>query len=132
LIRDLETITAIDTIGVNQEIAKMIEDAILEEITETTPIRNLSCLSHFPKVNYPWTEWLLYSIINKWGEYLEVGLSSNQLRQSIPLVAPKGKLNLSSFKNVSVAPVRIAVDDMSDIDKLLEDIISVDMLEDME
>ena len=62
---------------------------------------------------------------------MDVALSSSQLRQSIPLVAPRGKMDTTAFKDVSVTPVKIKIDNLDNIDDLISDLITEDMLEDI-
>ena len=54
----------IDHIGINVEIAKQVERIVSEEVLETMPIKQLTCWGKLPLLNVPWTEWLLYSILN--------------------------------------------------------------------
>ena len=78
-----------------------------------------------------WSEWLIYSTLYKWSDKLEVALSSSQFRQSMPLVAPKGKMDLSLFKDVVVSPMTVTIDNLDNIDELISDIITEEMLEDV-
>lgn len=132
LLRDKDIISSMDIIGINEGIAYMVDEIVSNEVDYTIPIRNLKCIPHLPDIKLPWTEWLIYSVINKWSKKLDVALSSNQLRQSIPLVSRKGKMDTSAYKDVVVTPIRITVDNMDDIDNLLADILTDEMLEVME
>ena len=129
LLTDNNTLKSIEIIGLNDDIATKMEDIILEEITDTIPIRDLQCASKFPHINVPWNEWLVYSTIIKWGKRLEVALSSSQFRMSIPLIAPKGKMDIEKYKDIVPEPNRIKIDDLDDIDNLLADILSEELLE---
>lgn len=131
MIRDIDTMASIDSMGVSEGITKEVEEIISEDLSVTTPIRNLICFGKFPKINVNWSEWIVYSCLNKWGKKLDVELSSGQYKFSIPLVSPKGKMDISMFNNVMIKPVKIKIDDMDDIDDLLSDIITEDMLEDI-
>ena len=100
------------------------------------PIRELTCWASFPIINVPWTEWLVYSVLNKWGTQVSVAPSSNQFRFSIPLVAPKGQMDVSNFTDaykdfkqpddISI----IAPDDLDQIDDILAKMIGNNLLED--
>lgn len=85
--------------------------AVAKAVAETVPINKLTCWASFPHVNIPWTEWLAYSVLNKWGTLLSVAPSSNQFRLSIPLVAPKGKIDTTpyseSYKDANQAGVEL-------------------------
>lgn len=131
LMKNSDAIISIEKAGLNEDTARQIERFIGEEVVETTPIRNLLCISKFPAINCDWSEWLIYSILYKWSNSLDVALSSSQLRQSIPLVAPRGKMDTTAFKDVSVTPVKIKIDNLDNIDDLISDLITEDMLEDI-
>lgn len=97
---DTETIVLISKTGITEEIVDVLESTILTELTETMPILNLLCWQQFPAIQIPWTEWLVYSAINKWGKQLSVSTSNNQLRLAIPLIAPKGQMDESKFRGI--------------------------------
>jgi hypothetical protein len=129
LMTDTETIVLISKTGITEEIVDVLESAILTELTETTPVLNLLCWQQFPAIQIPWTEWLVYSAINKWGKQLSVSTSNNQLRLAIPLVAPKGQMDESKFRGMSkdaVSSQPICADNLDNIDDLIADIIDLD------
>ncbi|GAB6956274.1 hypothetical protein JCM13369A_28210 [Mediterraneibacter glycyrrhizinilyticus JCM 13369] len=130
LLVDDKKIKRISDIGINEQMALAIEGLLLEEVFQTVPIRDLSVWNKLPTINVPWTEWLLYSMLNKWGHRTEVSMSSNQFRLSIPLVAPIGKLVREGFENLSRHENNPSakVDNLDDIDLLLEDIIDDEIL----
>lgn len=134
LLINKEEIASIELIQVNAEICSEIEQIISEEIDKTTPISRLKCINRFPKVQFQWSEWLIYSVIKKWGTQLEVAASSNKFNQSIPLISIAGKMNTTPFINAvtnSTSTVMLA-DDLSNIDELISDlIISEDILDDL-
>ena len=131
LMKNIDTIISIEKAGITEEVVNKIETLIHGEIEQTIPIRNLVCISYFPKIKCDWSEWLIYSILFKWSSKLEVALSSSQLKQSIPLVAPTGKMNTTPFKNASTSPISIKVDDLENIDELISDLITDNLLEDI-
>ena len=131
LMKNIDAIISIDKAGLNESLAQQIESIICEEVFETTPIRNLLCISKFPAINCDWSEWIIYSILFKWSNSLDVALSSSQLRQSIPLVAPRGKMDATAFKDVAATPVKVKIDNLDNIDDLISDLITEDMLEDI-
>lgn len=137
LIYEGEKVLSIDRIGVNEEIAKEVEHAISECVSTTTPIRDLTCWASFPKINVPWTEWLIYSVLTKWGSTLDVAASNNQFRLAIPLVAPEGLMDttafVDAFKSVSqprTSEVVVQVDDLDNIDDILSNMLGDELLED--
>jgi len=128
VLKNNNTLIRIDSAGVNEDIAEQIENIIANIITETIPIVDLGIWDKLPKINIPWTEWLVYSVINKWGKKTIVATSSNQFRMSIPLIAPANNYDPSAFNNIKAgeqATVTMA-DDLSDIDALIEDILEED------
>ena len=101
------------------------------------PIRSLTCWNRFPKILVPWTEWLVYSVLNKWSHNLETAPSYNQMRLSIPLVAPAGKMDVTPFaeayKDIEFQYDDVALpvaDDLDQIDDLLTDLLGEQLLED--
>ena len=39
-----------------------------------------------PKINIQWSDWLVYSVINKWSNKYKVMVSSSQFRYSVPII----------------------------------------------
>lgn len=128
LLRDIYTIVSIESVGVNETIAREIENMIVQEVNEAQPIASLTCWNYLPTISIPWTDWLVYSVLYKWGKQLSVATSSNQLRMAVPIVAPLGKIDLSTFKDSSIdLPNRqIKIDDLDKIDDLIADLIDLD------
>ena len=121
----------IDRIGITDSIANEIENILCSEVTETMLISKLLLWNKLPKVAVPWTDWLLYSVIYKWGKRMMVSTTSNQFRLSAPLVAPAGLMNSEAYKDFDklTAPQINKVDDLDNIDELLEDIIGDEIWE---
>ena len=132
LLIDTSTLVRIDKTGITEEIAKNIEQIILEEVTGTMPIAELTIWNKLPAINVSWSDWLIYSIINKWATALEVSTSSNQLRQSIPLISLKGCMDSTLYKDVNKSDFEgiIKIDDLDNIDELIEDYIGDEIWED--
>ena len=123
LLVNQQTLMNIDDIGVTEVHCQMIEELILAEITDCVPIKDLVCIFRFPKLSVRWTDWLIYSILNKWATKVEVHTSFNQFRYAIPLVAPKGVVPTDAMlgKVESDVSNTYAFDD---IDEDIEDIIT--------
>lgn len=132
LINDKE-IATIEYIGVNSDIGKYVEEQIKAEVTKVIAISQLTCIHKFTNLNVPWTEWLIYSILLKWSDGLEVMASSNHFRQSIPVVAPKGKMDSSVVESIHLNDTGVLgiVDDLSDIDELIEGYIIEELGEEL-
>lgn len=125
------TMMKINEIGVTEEIAHYIDSILDDEVKETMPIYQLSSWVNFPKINVQWSDWLIYSVLNKWGEKVVVSTSSNQFRLSVPLISPIGHMDINAFKDLVPTNVSFSaqVDDLDKIDELLEDIIESEFLE---
>ena len=130
-LKDRYKLISIERTGINQEIAIATEELIIEELVGTKPIRELSCFSALPRINCEWTEWLIYSTLNKWSTRLAVAPSYHQLKFAIPLVAPVGKMERIEYKDVKKGkPIsEVRVDDLDNIDELLADIIDDSIFE---
>ncbi|MBP5287886.1 MAG: hypothetical protein J6Z08_08320 [Elusimicrobiales bacterium] len=97
LLLNRDFLISIDSLNINVNVAKEVEQLIRKEISGTVPIRNLQCISELPNINAAWDEWLIYSVLKKWSKELDVALSSSQLKHSIPLVALFGKMDISDY-----------------------------------
>lgn len=133
LLMDMNTLATIDHIGITDTIAKNVIAILQDEVIDTCLITSLECIYRLPKINVPWTEWLIYSIVNKWGETLEVSTTSNQFKLSVPLIAPYGKMNTQKFAGIAVdaTPSIPQIDDLDNIDDLIADYIEFDLDEDL-
>lgn len=131
LIND-DTMMRIERTGIDESVASQVEDIISEAINETMPIKELSVWADLPSIKVPWTEWLIYSVIFKWGIKLVAATSSNQFRLSVPLVAPVDNFDPSAFKDMDKGDgsVSFVADDLSNMDSLLEEIMGDDFLGD--
>lgn len=126
LLADQNSLVSIASSGITEEHCKVIEARILAEITKCTPIRSLVCLYNFPKLSIKWSEWLVYSMLKKWSTRLDVSPSFNQFRFSIPLVAPKGKLDTKSIEQIGMVTAqddRFDKFEVEDFEDLVADIL---------
>lgn len=122
--RDKYTMVSIESTGITETISQEIEEIIAAEIICTQPISQITCWHRLPRIAVPWTEWLIYSSLNKWGQRLTVATSSNQLRMAVPLIAPQGEMVADAFKEMSAESVQI--DDLDNIDDLIADLIELE------
>jgi hypothetical protein len=134
LLTDADTLQIIENTGIDREIAQRIETMILAEITQTIRIRDLQCWGQLPAIKIPWTDWLVYSILKKWGEQTEVAASYPQFRYAVPLVAPVGKMDVSQYaeaitaENAAGQGATAVILDLDNIDDILADILTNDSL----
>ena len=89
ILKDRETLIPIESTGIDNQAATQVCNLIREELNSTPclAIRDLSCIPYFPRINIPWDEWLIYSVIRKWAEGICVHTTSSHFRRSIPVVA---------------------------------------------
>lgn len=122
----------INLTGVNEVVAEEVDNIIADEICETEIIGNLNIWQKLPHIKIPWTDWLIYSVITKWGKRTVAGTSSNQFRLSVPVVAPIDKFDADKFAGVekSQSSNYFEADNLDNIDALLEDIIDDSFLQD--
>lgn len=115
----------IDEIGITDNVISKIEEILEDEVTGTIPIAHVQGLNNLPPLNVPWTDWLLYSVINKYSNRFEVAQSAEQFRFSFPVVSRKGELSLDAIKTISKEDVGsiAAADDLENIDDLIGDYI---------
>ena len=133
LLMDRNTLASIVHIGIDEDIAKKVLGVLQEEVTETMLITDLECIYGLPKINIPWTEWLIYSVVNKWGKSTVVGTTSNQFKLSAPVIAPREMLDTKKYEGFAVdTSVSIMkADDLDNIDDLISDFIEIDLDEDL-
>lgn len=122
--RDKYTMVSIESTGITESISQEMEEIIAAEISCTQPISQITCWHRLPRIAVPWTEWLIYSVLNKWGRRLAVATSSNQLRMAVPLIAPQGEMAADTFKEMPTESVQI--DDLDNIDDLIADLIELE------
>lgn len=134
LIINDDTMMRIDRTGIDESVAYKVESIISEAISETIPVKELSIWADLPAIKVPWTEWLIYSVVLKWGKKLIASTSSNQLKRAVPLVAPIDNYDPTAFKDIDKGDsvCSFVADDLSDMDSLLEDIMDDDFLDNFE
>lgn len=122
LINDKE-LAAIEYIGITKEIALEVERCISENVSETIYISDLQCAHKFPQINVPWTDWLIYSVINKWGAVVQVAVTSTTFKQAQAVVAPVGAINVEAVGEKATIEGMFIPDNLDDIDELISDIV---------
>lgn len=109
----------ISSIGVDEQIAQQVGNIVMHEVEETTPIYKVMGLRDLPKINVPWTDWLVYSVLKKWPCDIDVATSNKQFRYAIPLVSQKGKMCAEPFEYAYKDPDYNEEIPIFDIDELL-------------
>lgn len=134
LLINSEFIATFDYIGINKDIAEKVETIIINNISDTTLIADLSCINTLPKLNVPWTDWLIYSTLLKWSHNLDVSVTNKYFYYASPVVAFKGKMDLSGItaeNSIKMDNSKIEVDDLDNIDDLIADFLDDDLFEDL-
>lgn len=114
-----QTMMRISSIGVDEQIAQQVGNIVMHEVEETTPIYKVMGLRYLPKINVPWTDWLVYSILRKWPCDIDLATSNKQFRYAIPLVSQKGKMCVEPFEYAYKDPDYNGEIPIFDIDELL-------------
>lgn len=120
----------LDNIIITDEIIADIDKRIGDEIAHTIAIKDLSCIYSLPNIGVPWNDWILYSLVKKYSKNFEVGMSSNQLKYAIPLIARRGSFNPAEVTNLSKSNF-VQIDNLDDnnIDSLISDYVGIDLEE---
>lgn len=124
LLINKEEMATIEYIGITSDIAYEVEQQILKEIDDSALITNLECIYNLPSICVTWNEWLIYSVINKWGKELEANTTSNQFRLSSPVVSRIGRFSREDYGDYDSDEMVQAID-LNDID-VVEDYIMED------
>ncbi len=133
LLTDADTLQIIENTGLDYEATQSIESMVLSEISSTVRIKDLHCWGQLPTIKVPWTDWLLYSALKKWGAKVEVAASYPQFRYAVPLVAPTGNMDTSRYSEVvkavaePEADTTVVVHDLDHIDDIIADFIDLDI-----
>ena len=130
--------------GRRREQLQIITELIVDELNatpesnETKAIRDLSCIIHFPTLNIPLNEWIIYSILTKWdwpekdGEQaIFTFATSPHLSRNIPIISTNETINKETRQAIAKAhegkeSSTMSVDDLSKLDELIEDEIEFD------
>lgn len=133
LIVNKNNFARIDTIGITEKIAKEAINILTDEVRDCKLIVQLECLYKLPKINIPWSDWLIYSLVLKWSTELVVGTTSNQFKRATPIIAPRGKLCVEEFEGVEVDKISAMaqIDDLDNIDDLISDYIELEVDEEL-
>ena len=95
-------ISRISNTGVDKDVVNKLEDVLETVVFSTIPIVDIVNIPFLPKINVPWTEWLIYSILYTWGERFDVTSYSEQFRYSTPIISPKNKMDFSKFEEFEI------------------------------
>jgi hypothetical protein len=91
-------------LGIDEDIGRQAVDVIEDAVTQSMPIRELPCHDRLPKINVPWHEWLVYSVIRKWSNKLELSVTNSTFKYAIPMVARKSESGMELRADGEGAP----------------------------
>lgn len=123
LLANDKELVALEYAGITDDIANTVVQTISEEVMGTVFVMDLHNVHKFPKINLSWSEWLIYSVVNKWGDTIEAGVTSTTFKQAKALVAPSGKLSVEGFENWGGSGEIYMPDNLENIDELIADIL---------
>lgn len=138
-ILDKENVIPVNSLGIDESCKKQIVNIIIKELREQkcVAIRDLTCIAALPKINSPWTEWLVYSVLKQMQiPTLSLILSSSRFKDAIPIVALAGEdtaenIHEATLNLFDTSDELIKVDNLENLDILLEEIIDFNLLEDV-
>lgn len=102
LLKNKSTLIRQDKIGIDNNVIHRVISLIKSEL-ENNPcvaIRDLRCVSDFPKINIPWNEWLIFAILKKYTDDLEVLLSNVHYRSAVPIIATPGHAEPKAIEDI--------------------------------
>lgn len=88
LFKNQTTIATIEFMGVNdiqfEDLDNIISSFLMGQ--KYAPLSSFSEYWKLPKLNCPWNEWVLYSIVGKYSKLYKTAVSSNYLSDAVPFV----------------------------------------------
>jgi Fe-S cluster biosynthesis and repair protein YggX len=130
-IYDKERLIRIDESGYKPEDFVCIEKIILEALgaLEYCEISKLNMLNSLPKLKVELTDWIIYSIINKYGTKISAITSTPQFLNSVPIVF-RNSIGIETIRDYyassDTADQTVKIDDLTDVDSLVEGLIDPD------
>lgn len=115
-----QCIISVSEISLSPEQIEDIDTQIYNLIKGTHYIKSILPQLNLPDIQYGWSDWLLYSLINRWSSKLEVSTDNNQFRYSTPIVSKAGHMDKDNILNYSMITE-------SNIDVLFEDIMGEEL-----
>lgn len=131
VLKNRETLIRYNSTGIDHNIAKHVLDLIKDEleVDNCKAVRDLLCIIDFPKIAIPWDEWLIYSVVKKYGRSIEALTSSSQFKKSVPIVALPGKYQQSTIDKIaeqyssSLDNTFSTITQLEDLDNLSDDLL---------
>ena len=136
LFSDKFTLIKYSDYGINRSIAQQLEAVIREEVEakKCIGICELTSYNRFPEISIPWNEWLVYSVLLRWGSHYVVTTAGNTYKVAIPVVSLKNYATNKRLEEIAECckgkTLGSAVD-VTNVDDIFEDVLD-DILDDLE
>ena len=136
LFSDKYTLIQYYSAGISYRVASILEELIREEVEmkRCIGICELTSYNQFPKISIPWNEWLVYSILLKWGSKFTVTTAGSTYKVAVPVIALKGHVTSEQLEKIAVRCKNKSLGsamDISNVDAVLEDVLD-DILDELE
>ncbi len=119
LLINKQEMASIEYIGITEEIVYEVEKMIADEIEDSLLVSELGCIYRLPEIKIHWNEWLVYSVINRWGTKVEAHTTSNQFRLSFPIVSKVGKFDRKDYGDFDLREMAKTID-LNDMDAVTD------------
>ena len=116
----------IDGEHISRSNALIVEKIIMQEIIDdgAKGIPALCCANQLPDIGIKWDEWLIYSILRKWGSRVKTCTTSGRYAEAVPVVYIGKQPSDEQLEDIAIdcknRHLQMA-DNMENIDELLED-----------
>lgn len=126
---DKETLMNSSKIIIEESTLSKIEQAVASALgkNDYAEISKLNLINSLPPVGNKWTNWLIYSIIYRYSTNFEVTTSSNFYNLAVPIIM-KNDVSVDfvreRIEERHTTDAEYKIDDLSDIDKLIEGLIT--------
>ena len=102
IIIDKNTIININKLDLDRSSLEMFFNDIIEEIEneKCMAIRELTKTQNLPKCEKVWTEWMVYSLVKKYCDFLEVAVTDSKFNDAIPVIFRDGDNHDNIIKQI--------------------------------
>lgn len=89
IIIDKNTLINVNKLDLDRSSLEMFFNDVIEEIEneKCMAIRELTKTQNLPKCEKAWTEWMVYSLVKKYCDFLEVAVTSAKFNDAIPVIS---------------------------------------------
>ena len=89
IIIDKNTLVNINKLDLDRSSLEIFFNDVIEEIEneKCMAIRDLTKTQNLPKCEKTWTEWMVYSLVKKYCDFLEVAVTDSKFNDAIPVIS---------------------------------------------